>query len=312
MLYLRRCAPSLAVLAFVALVGCAARRPPAGLQRALDALAQRARPGVFGVSVVELATGTAWRVHAERGYPMMSVFKAPLAATVLARVDRGELSLEQSVTLRREDLRDGRSGIRDRFQGEEMAFTVLELLAAVVSLSDNTAADALVRLVGGPQVVTSFLRTHGIEGMRVDRDEAGIGRDTANLDAAGLAAYLRDPRDTSTPDAAIAFLRELWRGALLSRASTRMLIDSMYAQEIPRRLRDGLPAEVRLAHKSGTSNTFGTVTAAYNDIGILTWPDGRTFLVAAFLTASPASQAERDALFAELARAIVRHRDETR
>jgi beta-lactamase class A len=47
------------------------------------------------------------------------------------------------------------------------------------------------------------------------------------------------------------------------------------------------------------------MTAAYNDIGILTWPDGHRVLIAAFLTGSNASQTERDAIFAELARMVV-------
>jgi beta-lactamase class A len=61
---------------------------------------------------------------------------------------------------------------------------------------------------------------------------------------------------------------------------------------------------VRLADKCGTSYTLEKTTAAYNDIGILSWPDGRAVAVAAFLTASTASKDERDALFAELAREV--------
>jgi beta-lactamase class A len=65
-----------------------------------------------------------------------------------------------------------------------------------------------------------------------------------------------------------------------------------------------LPTGVLLADKCGTSYTLEHVTAAYNDIGILTWPDGRSVIVAAFLTASPASKAERDAMFAGLASTV--------
>jgi beta-lactamase class A len=81
------------------------------------------------------------------------------------------------------------------------------------------------------------------------------------------------------------------------------LIGLMEAQTLPNRLRAGLPPGVRLADKCGTSYTLDGVTAAHNDIGILIWPDGRSVIVAAFLTAAHGSQAERDALFAELARA---------
>ncbi|GAB2576230.1 serine hydrolase [Dyella jejuensis] len=78
----------------------------------------------------------------------------------------------------------------------------------------------------------------------------------------------------------------------------------MYAQLTPARLRTGLPASVRLADKCGTSPTIHGLTAAYNDIGILNWPDGHVVIVAAFLTASPATEKQRQALYTELARDV--------
>lgn len=294
------------------------------LQQKLEGLAQRAHPGEFGITVIDLQSDDRWRVNADRAFPMMSVFKAPVAAAVLARIDRGELSMTQAVTVERADLGTGsaNSSIAAHFHGERMSFTVRELLAAAVSQSDNIAVNALMRAVGGPQVVTDFLHAHGIADMRVDLDEAGIGRifeglgpdqepapyETAQQEdrrlQRGYRAFLADPRNRSTPDAAADFLRKLWRNELLTPASTHYLTELLTAQTVPRRLRSGLPAGVQLADKCGTSYTLDNLTAAYNDIGVLTWPDGHSVVVAAFLTASPASKVERDALFAELARTV--------
>lgn len=292
----------------------------AALEGKLDALAERARPGTLGICVLDLRSGEQWCVNAGQAYPMMSVFKAPVAATVLAQIDHGDMSFDQTTSVIRGEL--GSGPIRDQFHGDRMTFTVRQLLTAAVSNSDNTAVNTLIKLVGGPAVVTSFLRTHGIEGMRVDMDEAEIGRVFDNLGPDGQApanetsveedqrlqrgykAFLADPRNRSTPDAAAMFLRKLWRNELVSPASTRHLIKLMYEQTVPRRIRAGLPVDIRFADKCGTSYTLDGVTAAYNDIGILTWPDGRAVIVAAFLSASHASKDERDAIFAELGRAI--------
>ncbi|WP_266180845.1 class A beta-lactamase [Dyella humicola] len=294
------------------------------LQHTLEALAQRARPGLLGIAVLDLQSGNAWRVNADHAYPMMSMFKAPVAAAVLSRVERGELTLGQQVTIKRAEVMRGSAvpSIGARFQGEEMTFTVDQLLTAAVSESDNTAVDALIRVVGGPQVVTSFLHAHGIDGMRVDLDEAGLRRVFSGLvqgeavptnespeatDARyerGFQAFMADPRNRSTPDAAVTFLSKLWRNELLPPKSTQHLLRLMYAQTIPNRLRAGLPKDVRFADKTGTSGSFDGEVGAYNDIGILTWPDGHTVIVAAFLSGSRASDAERDALFAELGRRI--------
>jgi beta-lactamase class A len=203
-----------------------------------------------------------------------------------------------------------------------MHFTVEQLLVATVSESDNTSVDALIRLLGGPHVVTDYLRAHGIDSMRVDLSEAQVGRifeDTANGQSIsaqetkhasmerlrrGYRAYLDDPRNRSTPDAAANFLEKLWTGQLLSARSTKRLLGLMYGQAKPSRLRSGLPAGVRFADKCGTSYSLEGETAAFNDIGIMTWPDGHTVVVAAFLTGSRADKKARDALFAEIGKDV--------
>jgi beta-lactamase class A len=307
----------------------AAERPTlhasrAELQHSLNALAQRAQPGVLGVDVLDLRSGIEVQVNAHRAYPMMSVFKAPLAAVILSQIDSGQLAPGQKVSLKRADVVAGSAvpSIGAGFHGEHMTFTVDQLLTAMVSQSDNTAADALVRLAGGPQAVTAFLRAHGIEGMRVDLDEAGLGRIFEDLGPGekraahessqqahrrhkrGYQAFLGDPRNRSTPLAAVAFLRKLRNHELLSPTSTRHLLRLLQGQTVPRRLRAGLSSDIQFADKCGTSYSLDGETAAYNDIGILTWPDGHTVIVAAFLMGSRASRAQRDALFADLARSI--------
>lgn len=287
------------------------------VQAHIDALVRRSRPGSLGVAVLDLRSGNEWRANAGQPFPMMSVFKVPVAAAVLAQIEQGGLSMDQAVIVRRSDLESGT--IRDHFQGEQASFTVRQLLTAAVSKSDNTAVDALLSRIGGPAVVTAFLRAHGIDGMRVDLGERGFNPifedlppnqqppagETATQELArlrrGYDAYLTDPRNRSTPDAAAIFLRKLWKKELLPPASTQYLIDLMYAQITPSRLRPGLPAGVRLADKCGTSYTLEDRTAAFNDIGILVWPDGHAVIVTAFLTASTASQDERQAIFADLA-----------
>lgn len=296
------------------------------LQHALTQLADQARPGTLGITISDLQSGRTWGVNAERPFPMMSVFKAPLGATVLSGVETGALSLDQSVIIRRKELMTtGVSRIAATFHGDQETFTIRQLLEATVSHSDNTGADVLLKLVGGPARVTAFLRHHGIQGLRVDRGEDQIARQLegkaalralgrpaqnetpAQKDARlreGYTAYLNDPRDRATPDAAARFLKKLWQGQLLSASSTRLLLGLLYGQTIPDRLRAGIPAGVRLADKCGTSYTIDGMTAAFNDIGILTWPDGHTVIVSAFLTDSHAPEARMSALFKTIARVV--------
>jgi len=294
------------------------------LQQALDTAAKRAKPGTLGLAVLDLRSGARAGVHAEEPFPMMSVFKAPVAAAVLAQVERGSLSLAQEVTVTPADLQEGSAvpSIGAQFKAGKTTFTIERLLQGAVSESDNTAVDALLRVMGGPTVVTAFLRAHGIEGLRVDLDEGGVSHIFNDLQPGqavpsnesdeafdqrrqrGYRAFLADPRNRSTPAAAVEFLRKLQGGELLSPASTQHLLRLMAEQTLPNRLRAGVPHGVGFADKTGTSGTQQGRTAAYNDIGIMTWPDGRAVIIAAFLSDSPASGKERDALFAELARSV--------
>jgi beta-lactamase class A len=315
--------PAITALPASAMAASSATIPAhAELQERLDALTKRAFPGTLGITVLDLRSGNAWHVNADRSYPMMSVFKTPVAATVLSRIEHGQNSMDQTVTVLRADLESG--PIRDQFKGERMTFTVRQLLMASVSKSDNTAVDTLLRLIGGPSVVNAYLREHNIVGMSVDRDEAGNSRlfdDLGPNDVLptnetddqqdqrykrGYARFIADPGNRSTPMAATVFLQKLWHNELLSPTSSKYLLDLMYAQTIPRRLRDGLPQGVKLADKAGTAPDINGLNAAYNDIGIMVWPDGQAVIVAAFLSGSNVSSKDRDALFAELAKDVAR------
>jgi beta-lactamase class A len=312
-----------AVWVLMAAVSAASAAATSNLQVKLNALAKTAHPGTLGISILDLKSGDVWKVDAKKEYPMMSVFKAPVAAAVLSLMDQGKLSLQQTITLTRADLRPGASDIAKNFQGNSMTFSISGLLQGAVSRSDNTAVDALIQFIGGPKIVTDFLKAHGIKGMHVELDERGVSHVFSGLGEAteppadetaearnarmerGYAAYLADPRNRSTPDAAVLFLRMLWQGQLLSGTSTQRLLDLMYGQTACSRFRTNIPADVRLADKCGTSLTLNGMTPAYNDIGIMTLPGDRNIIIAAFLSGSHASTEDRDKVFTDLANATI-------
>lgn len=301
----------------------------AALQLSLEALASRAMPGSFGVAVLDLRSGRVTGVNVDHPFPMQSVFKAPLGAAVLAEVDAGRLTLDQSVTLARADLSPPYSPIADAWPGRTR-YTVRELLELTVGGSDNTGADVLMRMIGGPAAATRYLRSTSIAGMRIDRYErefqpevAGMGvfreawlgekafvaaRDAVPVARrrAALTRYLADTRDTSTPRASAIFLSKLAAGELLSPASTAILLDIMTRTGTgANRLKAGLPAGAGIAHKTGTGRTDLGLVPAANDIGLVTLADGRRFAIASYLAGSALPEAERDALHADATRAAV-------
>lgn len=331
---------ALAGFSAVLLASCRAGRPAAALGPArLDtgrlaagfaSLAQRARPGEFGFGVSLMDGGAAWVTDAKARFPLQSVFKAFLAAATLTAVDAGQIKLSEPMTLTEQDLAPGASAIVTAWTGRPITLPLIDLLALAVQKSDNVAADAVMKRIGGPAAVTAWLRSKGIADISVDRYETELQPEAlgmgpfqpawidkkawnAALDAVPAAAreaatahYLADPRDTATLPAALQFLTRLAAGDLLSAASTRLLLRLMTDSTTGLgRLRAGLPPDAALAHKTGTSYTVLGITAATNDIGVASLASGRRFAMAAFIAGSTGAEADRDGLIADAARLAV-------
>ncbi len=300
------------------------------LDREISQLADRAAPGRLEVAVQNIDGGEVWARNAVQTFPMQSVFKAPLGAAVLAEVDAKRLSLDEVMTIGDMELSPPLSPIAQAWPGRTQ-YTVRELLAAAVRDSDNTAADVLMRRIGGPGALKSWLVEKGIIGLRVDRYERelqveAIGmpsfrpawRTPEAFNAAKLAvpeaqrraawqAYAEDPRDTTTASGALNFLRQLSTGQLLSAESTALLLGLMTETKTgANRLKAGLPEGASLAHKTGTSATNFGITVATNDIGIVTLKDGRKFAVVVMLADSPADAATREGIIADAMRIVAR------
>src|SRR5947209_5773718 len=130
----------------------------------LDHIAREAH-GHVGVMAVVLGSGkNAMELRSAEHFPMQSVYKFPIGMAVLHAVDRGNLKLDQAVTVRKAELVPAalHSPLRDRYPAGECVMTVRELLRYMVSESDGTASDVLLRVVGGAGQVQSYLDAIGV------------------------------------------------------------------------------------------------------------------------------------------------------
>jgi len=118
------------------------------LRDRIEQISQAAR-GRVGVKATVLETGESVTLNGDRQFPMQSVYKFPIAMAVLAQVDRGKLKLDQKIRVEASDFVSDlqHSPIRDENpQGVELSLA--ELLKYMVSESDGTACDVLLKLVG--------------------------------------------------------------------------------------------------------------------------------------------------------------------
>jgi beta-lactamase class A len=251
--------------------------------------------GRVGFAVMFLESGETASLNPRDRFPMQSVYKLPIGMAVMQQVDAGKIKLDQKVKITKDDFigRDAHSPIRDSHpDGVELA--VEELLGWMLKESDGTASDVLMRLAGGPSAIQAYLTELKITDMAVLDTEKAFSED-----------HSLQFRNWATPEAAVALLEALFERKNLSESSQALLLKLMTeSRPGAKRLKGLLPAETVVAHKTGTSGTEKGVTAATNDIGIVTLPNGQHFAIAVFVADSTGNDVQREEVIAKISRAV--------
>jgi beta-lactamase class A len=236
--------------------------------------------GRLGVFALDTQTGRQLSNRGDERFLMCSMFKLPLAAAVLARVDAGQLKLVDRISYSAADL-PGYAPVTKAHLAQG-ALSLEELCAAAVEFSDNGAANLLLARLGGPQAVTRFARKHGDAVTRFDRTELSLNLASGDL-------------DTMTPQAFVGLVRTILLGDALELESRQQLLSWMIACETgKKRLRAGLPRGWRAGDKTGTAGSQA------NDTAIAFPPSRPPVIVCALYDAPRASDDERESVLHEV------------
>ena len=308
-----------------------APRPVAAPQYIRDRVNELGRTfnGRVGIAVRSVDDGwsTGWK--ADELYPQQSVSKLWVSITALDAVDKGRVRLDDRVTLTRDDLTLFHQPIAAKILGGGYTTTLDDLMFKAITTSDNTCNDKLMRSVGGPEAVRAVIREKRLGSIRFYNGERALQSRIAGLiwspsysignafyearDAlpfsvrkAAFDRYVEDPFDGAAPSVIASALARLKRGELLSPESTRRLLWIMGNTKTgANRLKGGLEAGWTLSHKTGTGQVLGAYQAGYNDIGILTAPDGRSYSVAVMIKKTSVPLPVRMTLMNNVVRAVI-------
>lgn len=252
-----------------------------------------ASQGRIGVAAVDLSSGRGVSVMGDQPFPLASTGKIAIVATFLEGVDQGRYKLTDRYPLMM-PVPSARFSSTVAPVRPGAMLSAEQLIELAITRSDNHATDALLAAIGGPQVVTRWLRRNGIGGIRLDRDIATMVRDDGEIDPARRI----DLRDSTTPQAMAVLLAGLYQGQWLSPSSREVLLGAMSrCRTGVHRMRAALPSEAMVGHKTGTlSNTS-------SDVGIIRSNDGRTIAVAIYVTGQ-GGRPGRDQRIATITRAI--------
>ncbi|MFJ4691600.1 class A beta-lactamase [Streptomyces sp. NPDC088766] len=250
--------------------------------RALEE-AHGARLGVFAYNV---RTRRSVRHRAGERFPVCSLFKVLAVAAVLRDLDRDGEVLARRIHFTDDDVVDN-SPVTEGHVADGM--TVAELCDAAIRRSDNTAANLLLRELGGPAAVTRFARSIGDRATRLDRWEPELN-----------SAEPWRVTDTTTPYAIGCSYARLVLGDALATGDRQRLTDWMLANRTSdNRFRAGLPPTWTLADKTG-----GGWYGANNDAGIAWTPDGVPVVLVVQVTMADREAAYDHDLIVETARLL--------
>ncbi len=227
---------------------------------------------------------------------MQSVYKLPIAMAALHAVEAGRLSLSSKVPFRESDLisPDQYSPLTEQHPHGGVSVRIDDLLRLAVSESDGVASDILLRTLGGPAIVDSYVQSLGVQGIDIVDPEKTLGRDVQ-------AQYRNDAKAQSL----VSLLRLIADRSPLNPQHTALLLRWMTESETgPHRIKGLLPAGTVVAHKTGTSGSDSRVNNATNDVGVITMNDGRKLAIAVLVTDSSEPQSVREAVIAQIAQAI--------
>lgn len=273
----------------LALVGCYPRRDEPKADEApqpflLNDLEER-HGGRLGVAALDVGSQRRVSWRGQERFAFCSTFKAFLAVATLERVQREEERLDRAVAVTRADMIP-HAPVTEKAIGRTL--TIRELMQAAVEVSDNPAANILIREMGGIAVWRSWWPTFGDTTTVISRLEPDLN-----------TALPNDPRDTCLPDQTIANIRELAFSDRLTPEHDQLISGWMIASPTgANRIKAGAPQGWTVAHKTGTG-----ANGATNDIGMLTPLSGSPVLLAAYFTGAPeATDDQRDAVIAEATR----------
>ncbi len=288
------------LLAGAALSGCAVKKlsvagaadtsVPSG--RLADLQAQSG--GRLGVFVLDTQSGAQFGLNQDQRFGMCSTFKLLLVAAVLHEADHGRLDLAEKVPYGRSDILNNAPATSQFVERGWM--TAGDLAQAAQGYSDNTAANLLIRRLGGPDQVTRLFRAMGDQSARLDRYETDM-----NFVRPG------DARDTTTPKSMAQSVARIVAGDVLSGTARQTLIDWMLATGTGlQRLRAGFPSNWRAGDKTG-SGLHLDMPNKHNDVAIA-WPPGRSLVAVSAYFEAPGHfdslREQDDQVLAEVGRTV--------
>lgn len=299
---------------------------------------------IMGISAVHIEKNKTISHNSKQRFFMASTIKLPIALAFLNRVDEKKESLDRVIKLDLSNSVPGSGSLYYACEKKKTKMSLHQILKYMMANSDNSASDTILHTVNGPEYVTQRMYELGFKNILINRSILEMFMDTNHVNHALLKEprtvyswkkifnsvplkqkmlawqrFEKDNRDTTTPDDMAKLLVKLQKNQVLSEASTKVIIKIMEQCRTGRsRIRGLLPANVKVAHKTGTWAIGEQNYLRYpgskrlfrfaSDVGIITLPNNKGHIaIAVYVKSQAASDYSRTRAIALASRAIYDH-----
>lgn len=247
------------------------------------------------VGIAVLHGNKQWLVTNHETYPMMSVFKIFVAAAVLDKVEKENVSLDKKILISKDMIYPTYSPLRDKIQNYPYQATIEELLFYMIAQSDNVATDVLISYLGGINALNQFLEAVGFSQIVIKVNERQMSEDiqTQKFNVA-------QPYDVAL------FMKSILEGDILSAKQKEIWMNFMEQTQTGKdKLKAGLPRDVVIGHKTGSSDRDEKgVKIGDNDVGFVFLPNGEIYYIAVFLKNSKMNDEKNAKLISQISELV--------
>lgn len=250
----------------------------------------------IGVAVSFIEDSDTLSINGNNMFPMLSVYKLPIAMSVINSIDNGWQTLQTPIHVNQNDMHPNTwSPLRDKLTTSDTFINLRDIIQYTLIQSDNNCSDLLLKSIGGVETVQTYLKKLGLPNIQVNNTEWEIFQ-SWNLIYSNQAT----PQDITT------LLNKLYSEALFSDSCYSFLWHTLTDCTTGNsRIKGKLPQSTEVAHKTGTSfTTQEGITPAINDVGIITMPNGKHIAISIFVAESKESREVNENIIAEITKMV--------
>ncbi len=254
----------------------------AALKTQVQVLATENPSLTAGVFLVDLDTGSYLNFNGDTAFASASTIKVPILVAFFQAVDEGKVKLDQTLTLKSEHIGGGSGEMQDDAPGKK--YSALEVAKKMIVVSDNTATNMMIELLGGAEMLNQLFANWGLRATVIRNNLPDL-----------------EGTNTTSPQDLINIIAQIDRGNLVSVKSRDRILQIMRQTKNDSLLPRGLGEGSVIAHKTGNIDTM------LADAGMVDLPNGKRYLVAVMVKHPPETEKPAQILIRDISRMSYRY-----